>query len=129
MFIEIDVNRYTDFAKYLRKRGFTRLLTVSAIDWIEIECFEIYYIVYNEMLALYIKVSTYIDRNKPIIKSLSNIWKNAMLHERECWEMFGIIFEGNNMLKPLFTEGWNGPPPFKKDFNWRKYVKEAYELR
>jgi len=48
------------------------------------------------------------------------------MHEHEAWELFKIIFKGNPMLKPLFLEEWNGPPPFRKDFNWREYVKEKY---
>lgn len=48
------------------------------------------------------------------------------MHEREIWELFGIIFDGNAMLKPLFLEKWNGPPPFRKEFDWKKFVKETY---
>ena len=43
--------------------------------------------------------------------------ENAAMHERETWEMFGIKFRGNRMLKPLFLEDWRGPPPFRKDFD------------
>ena len=40
--------------------------------------------------------------------------------------MFGVKFEGNDDLSPLFLEDWLGPPPFRKDFDWRKYVREKY---
>ena len=66
------------------------------------------------------------DREKPVIESLGEIWENSLMHERECWEMFGIVFEWNNMLKPLLLEEWSGPPPFRKDFDSRKYVREVY---
>jgi NADH:ubiquinone oxidoreductase subunit C len=46
------------------------------------------------------------------------------MHEREVWELFGISFQGNTMLKPLLLEGWRGPYPFRKDFDWRKYAQE-----
>jgi len=39
-------------------------------------------------------------------------------------ELFGVEFEGNQDLAPLFLEDWDGPPPFRKDFDWRDYVRE-----
>ncbi|MEA2021909.1 MAG: NADH-quinone oxidoreductase subunit C, partial [Candidatus Caldatribacteriota bacterium] len=42
------------------------------------------------------------------------------------WEFFGIDFKGNSNLIPLFTENWQGPPPFRKDFNWQEYVRNKY---
>ncbi|MCD6380819.1 MAG: NADH-quinone oxidoreductase subunit C, partial [Candidatus Odinarchaeota archaeon] len=50
------------------------------------------------------------------------IWPNAEMHEREVWELFGIYFKGNHMLKPLFMEDWSGPPPLRKDFDLHGYV-------
>jgi len=52
--------------------------------------------------------------------------ENAQIHEREAYEMFGVVFKGNPDLSPLFLEDWKGPPPFRKDFNWRKYVIEKF---
>lgn len=128
IFIEIEKEHYISIAKYLKNQGFKRLLTVSAIDWIDEEKFEIYFIAHNPDKGLYAKVSTKIPRNNPIIPSLSLVWENSLMHERETWELFGVTFTGNDSLKPLFLEDWNGPPPFRKDFNWREYVKEKGEL-
>jgi len=61
-----------------------------------------------------------------VIPSLSELWPNAAVHEREAWELFGISFEGNKFLKPLFLEDHFEIPPFRKDFNWREYVRKAY---
>ena len=77
---------------------------------------------------VYVKVATEISRDKPEIPSLSSLWPNAAMHERESWELFRIKFIGNDMLKPLFLEDWSGPPPFRKDFNWREYVKRTFKL-
>ena len=30
------------------------------------------------------------------------------------------------VYKHLFLEDWEGPPPFRKDFDWGKYVREKY---
>lgn len=129
-FFKIRKKDYLNIAKYLKEYGFRRLLTLSAVDWIEDDSFEIFFIVHIMNKNIYIKVSTRIPRSKNVkIESLSELWPNAALHEREVWEMFGIIFEGNKMLKPLFLENWIGPPPFRKDFDWRKYVKRNFNIK
>ena len=128
-FFKIDKKEYINTAIYLREHEFRRLLTVGAVDWIKDNLFEIYFILHNMNKNVYVKVSTRISRRKKSkIESLSKLWSNAALHEREIWEMFGIVFEGNKILKPLFLENWIGPPPFRKDFDWRKYVKRNFNI-
>jgi len=128
-FFKIKKKDYLNIAKYLKEHGFQRLLTLSAVDWIKDDSFEIFFILHIMNKNVYVKVSTCIPRRKNAkIESLSGLWENAALHEREVWEMFGIIFEGNKMLKPLFLENWIGPPPFRKDFDWRKYVKRNFNI-
>jgi NADH-quinone oxidoreductase subunit C len=129
LFFKIRKKDYLNIAKYLKDHGFRRLLTLSAVDWIKDDSFEIFFILHIMNKNIYIKVSTRIPRRKNVkIESLSELWPNAALHEREVWEMFGIIFEGNKMLKPLFLENWIGPPPFRKDFDWRKYIKRNFNI-
>lgn len=124
--IATDPATYANLAPHLLERGFSRCLAVAIIDWIEQKEFEVYYIVHHLAANLYAKVATRIPRNKPKIKSLSTIWESAAMHEREMWELFGINYVGNTMLKPLFLEDWKGKPPLRKDFNWRDYVNREY---
>ena len=125
-YLKVSKLNYLIVAKYLKDHGFDRLLTVSAVDWIEQEKFEVYFIVHKLRGNLYVKVTTEIPRNNPVIPSLSELWPNAAVHERETWELFGISFEGNKFLKPLFLENHFEIPPFRKDFDWREYVRKAY---
>ncbi len=126
LFIKIPDIHYYTVAKNLKARGFKRLLTVSAIDWLERGKFEVYFLLYNPSENLYAKVSTEIPRKEPKIQSLSDLWENSAMHERETWELFGIVFEGNLILKPLLLEAWRDIPPFRKDFNSREYVEKVY---
>jgi NADH-quinone oxidoreductase subunit C len=126
--IEVSEADYLGVATRLSEKGFQRLLTVSAVDWIEAGIYEVYFVVHNLNENVYIKVTTNIQRDDPRVPSLSEIWLNAAMHEREAWELFGIHFDGNAMLGPLFLEDWVGPPPFRKDFNWREYVKKNFDL-
>jgi NADH-quinone oxidoreductase subunit C len=127
-YVRVSKPNYFQVADYLRKQGFQRLLTISAVDWIERETFEIYFIVHKLHENLYVKVATEIPRDNPTIPSLSKLWPNAAMHEREAWELFGVSFEGNQILKPLFLEDPVEIPPFRKDFDWREYVEKKYSL-
>jgi NADH-quinone oxidoreductase subunit C len=126
--IKVSKEDYLRIARRLKEKGFQRLLTVSAVDWVQAEVYEIYFVVHNLDENAYLRVTTHIPRDAPKAPSLSEIWLNAAMHEREAWELFGIDFDGNPMLRPLFLEDWVGPPPFRKDFNWREYVKKNFDL-
>lgn len=124
LLVKVGRDGYVNVARHLKEQGFRRVLTVSAIDWVDEDEFEVCFIVHKLEENVYVKISTRIPRSQPQIESLSSVWENSAMHEREVWELFGIPFKGNDMLKPLFLEGWTGPPPFRKDFNWREYVKK-----
>jgi len=56
------------------------------------------------------------DRKKPIVPSVTPIWKGADLMEREVYDMLGVYFEGHyNMKRLLLWEGFEGHP-LRRDF-------------
>jgi NADH-quinone oxidoreductase subunit C len=50
------------------------------------------------------------------IASLVPLFPGANWHERECWEMFGIRFEGHPGLRHLYLPGEFEGHPLRKDF-------------
>jgi NADH-quinone oxidoreductase subunit C len=50
------------------------------------------------------------------IGSLVPVFAGANWHERECWEMFGIEFEGHPDLRHLYLPGAFEGHPLRKDF-------------
>jgi NADH-quinone oxidoreductase subunit C len=50
------------------------------------------------------------------IASLVPVFAGANWHERECWEMFGITFEGHPGLRHLYLPGAFEGHPLRKDF-------------
>ena len=64
-----------------------------------------------------IVVKAKLDNNKPEIESVSQIWKTAVFHEREVYEMFGVNFLHHPDLRLLILpDGWEGKNPMRKDF-------------
>jgi NADH-quinone oxidoreductase subunit C len=50
------------------------------------------------------------------IRSLVPLYGGANWHERECWEMFGIGFDGHPALRHLYLPGEFEGHPLRKDF-------------
>jgi NADH-quinone oxidoreductase subunit C len=50
------------------------------------------------------------------IDSLVRLYAGANWHERECWEMFGITFDGHPGLRHLYLPGGFEGHPLRKDF-------------
>jgi NADH-quinone oxidoreductase subunit C len=61
-------------------------------------------------------VRTRVSRTQPRLASLTGVFKGANWHERETFEMFGIVFEGHPLLVPLLLpDGFEGHP-LRKEF-------------
>lgn len=64
--------------------------------------------------AMVLKVK--LDRNKPEIETVCNIWRTAEFHEREVYELFGVNFLNHpDLRKLLLTDDFVGFP-LRKDF-------------
>jgi NADH-quinone oxidoreductase subunit C len=50
------------------------------------------------------------------IDSLVRLYAGANWHERECWEMFGITFDGHPGLRHIYLPGEFEGHPLRKDF-------------
>ena len=62
-------------------------------------------------------VKSKLDRTKPEIETVCNIWRTAEFHEREVYEMFGVNFLHHPDLRLLILpDGWEGKNPMRKDF-------------
>ena len=122
--------------RFLKDAGFDHLALLSAVDWIEDDCFELCFILtsymqnddeYTGHQRLHIILKTPIPREKPQFKTAIGIFPNAEPYEREIHELFGIKFEGHKRLTPLLLERNYEIPPFRKDFDTRKYVKDVFD--
>ena len=121
--------------RFLKDAGFNHLALLSAVDWIEDDCFELCFILtsymqnddeYTNRERLHIILKTPIPRENPQFKTVTDIFPNAEPYEREIHELFGIEFEGHKRLTPLLLERNYEIPPFRKDFDTRKYVEEIF---
>ncbi|MFM9879704.1 MAG: NADH-quinone oxidoreductase subunit C [Burkholderiaceae bacterium] len=67
------------------------------------------------------------DDDLPVVASLNGIWSSANWFERECFDLFGIVFEGHEDLRRILTDyGFIGHP-FRKDFPTSGHVEMRYD--
>jgi len=97
--------------------GFDLFLDVTAVDWPRDELrFEVVYHFYSTTDRVRVRVKTRVPAADPSVESLTPLYGAAGYMERECHEMYGIVFTGNPDLRPiLLYEGFKGHP-LRKDY-------------
>ena len=63
-----------------------------------------------------VRVVTPVPGDDPEVASCADLWPGAAFSERECWDMFGIRFEGHGDLRRLLMPEEYEHHPLRKDF-------------
>jgi NADH-quinone oxidoreductase subunit C len=58
-----------------------------------------------------------LDREAPRCPSVTFLWKGAEWMEREAYDMFGIVFEGNRDVRRIYMPAAYASFPLRKDFH------------
>ena len=119
--VKVPADQLEKAAKALAANGFDHVKTVTVIDYKTRGVFEIAYHASSfldmELARHIVELSTEIPREKPVIKSLVDVWPSAEFLERESFEFFGIVFEGHPDLRPiLLLDEVASQHPLRKDF-------------
>jgi NADH-quinone oxidoreductase subunit C len=88
---------------------------LSAIDWKE-QGLEVLCRVENLDAGLVVTMRTRLGPGETRCASLAPVWRGADWMERECYDMFGVAFEGHpDLRRILLSEDWEGHP-LRKDY-------------
>jgi NADH:ubiquinone oxidoreductase subunit C len=102
--------------------GFDHLNLVGGTDYMQQHEFEVIYFVGSiskpGQQDLVVQLAERVKRDdSPKVPSLTEVWGGAEYHERETYEMLGIVFEGHpDLRRLLLPEDWNDIPPLRKDY-------------
>jgi NADH-quinone oxidoreductase subunit C len=101
--------------------GFDMFLDVTAVDWPEREPrFDVAWHFYSTREHVRVRIKTRVTQRDPTVDSLTGLYGSAGYMERECHDMYGIVFRGNDDLRPiLLYEGFEGHP-LRKDYPKQK---------
>lgn len=63
-----------------------------------------------------IVIKALLPAENPALPTVEDVWLSADWHEREAWDMYGIVFEGHhNLIRILCPYDWEGFP-LRKDY-------------
>lgn len=67
-----------------------------------------------------------VPKADPHLPSVARIWKTADWHEREAYDLYGILFEGHSDLRRiLLPDDWEGYP-LRKDYKEPEFYRGMY---
>jgi len=78
--------------------------------------FEVVYHLYSIKHRHAVRIKAEVPGDKPSIDSVMPIWTGANWHEREAYDLYGIVFMGHpDLRRVLLPEDWEGHP-LRKDY-------------
>ena len=121
---------YRDAVKFLRddpECRFTQLMDICGVDYPKrAQRFDVVYHLLSLNLNQRIRVKIATDE-KTSVPSITDLFPVANWHERETFDLFGVLFDGHPDLRRILTDyGFIGHP-FRKDFPLIGNVEVAYD--
>ncbi|MBS0001487.1 MAG: NADH-quinone oxidoreductase subunit C [Thioalkalivibrio sp.] len=116
--VQIPREALLDTANLLKEGfGFDLFLDVTAVDWPDRDPrFDVVYHLYSTRDHVRVRLKTTVPGTDPVVDTLVPLFGAAAYMERECHDMLGIRFRGNEDLRPiLLYEGFEGHP-LRKDY-------------
>ena len=85
---------------------------------------EVVYVLYSMTHRHRYTLKCRLPREAPALHSVESIWSVANWHEREAFDMFGIVFEGHSDLRRILCpDDWEGYP-LRKDYKFPKSYRD-----
>jgi NADH-quinone oxidoreductase subunit C len=92
---------------------------LCGVDWWEFRevRFDVVVHLYSVPLNHRVRLIFPVPEDDARIDSLVGVWKGANWFERECWDMFGIVFTGHPWLKRILCHDDFQGHPLRKDYD------------
>jgi NADH-quinone oxidoreductase subunit C len=103
------------FLKY--DQQFVRLSTVTGVDRYPSEPrFEVVYHLHSLERNERLRLKCRLPGDRPVIESVTSVWRSANWYERETFDLFGIQFQNHpDLRRIMMPEDWEGYP-LRKDY-------------
>ena len=123
-YLLIDPSKWNEISNELasnKKLSFDYLMCITSYD-LGSGKLGLAYNLYSNTIKHSLEIKIEFDQAIEI-QSVASIWKTADWHEREAYDMMGIIFLGHpNMRRILLSDDWEGHP-LRKDYKEPDYYK------
>jgi len=113
-----DNSRILEVCSYAKNEaGLDLLKDITSVDFLgETPRFMLVYELYSLSKHFHLRIKTRVPENPANCPSVSHIWRAAEWHEREIYDLMGIVFTNHPDLRRILM--WEGYPyhPLRKDF-------------
>jgi len=120
--VKIAPDRIRDVAIFLRddRTQFDTLMCLTGMDYTGGKLGVVYHLA-STTLGHKITLKVDATTENPHVQSVEAVWKTANWHEREAYDMIGIVFDGHpDLRRMLCPYDWEGHP-LRKDYQVPEY--------
>jgi NADH-quinone oxidoreductase subunit C len=125
--IGVEREAIEDVLRTLRdEHGYQQLMEIAGVDYPDREeRFDVVYMLLSLTKNHRIMIKVRAAENTPV-PTVTRLWPNAGWLEREVFDMYGVLFDGNTDLRRILTDyGFEGHP-FRKDYPLTGYQELRY---
>ena len=113
--ILVNTKDWEEISQLIEKNNFDYLMSITSYDLQIDDMLGLAYNFYSTKNKTYLEIRLEFHNSEKIF-SVANIWRTADWHEREAYDMMGVIFEGHpDMKRILLPDDWDGHP-LRKDW-------------
>lgn len=117
--VQVMAEHWRPIAEILRRDPqlqFDWLANLSGVDYAADEQMCVVYDLWSFDLRHRFAVKAYCPRGRPHLPSVADLWPAANWHEREAFDLLGIVFDGHpDLRRILCADDWEGHP-LRKDY-------------
>jgi len=118
VFAKVDKDAIHDVCVFIHDNlTFEHVTSIMGNDMID--RMEVIYHLSNYFTGTIIELTAELPADDLHIRSTADIWDGGNWHERETYELFGIVFEGHPKLQRLLTPDTYEFYPFRKSYKLR----------
>ena len=137
LILEVKAEELTSVMTTLRDDptfAFSQLLDVCGVDYLEYggnwkaARYAVVYALLSTQHNWRVRVRTFCaDDEFPMVDSMIGLWSSANWHERETFDLYGVVFSGHPDLRRILTDYGFVGHPFRKDFPIYGTVEMRYD--
>ncbi|HJL79259.1 MAG TPA: NADH-quinone oxidoreductase subunit C [Candidatus Marinimicrobia bacterium] len=117
--IPLNGDKWFEIALFIRDEPdwkFDSLQCITGVDLGEENGLEVRYNLHSMVHSHKIEIRIPLNRDKPVVPSVEQVWRVGDWFEREVYDMYGITFKGHRDLRRiLLPDDWEGWP-LRKDY-------------
>ncbi len=123
---KVPREKLLEFCRFLKeKEGFDHMTCMGGNDLRR--SWEVFYHISSYSNRCLLQIRCELPRADPTVESLSMLWGGANWHERETYDMYGIVFRNHPKLERVLTPEGTDFFPFRKDFKLMDHWKIDWE--